>query len=155
MRVNERKPMRKIIIILLALAMLAVTTPQESSWYFAYTLGETGLALHKDMGWVNMSQGSFSTVQNNIYNLVGDTFYTSYSGLVNVSASCRQDKPSHITIQLVLDGYLAPLTVVDTSEAAFSFTAPVKASNMKIQGYNNDAGRYDIVKCALLIERVQ
>lgn len=149
------KTNRIILILLLTFALLAVTTPQESSWYFAYTLGETGWGLHKDLGWVDMSQASFSTVNNNIYNLIDDTFYTSYSGLVNISASCRQDKPSHITIRLVLDGYLLPLTVVDTSEPAFSFTAAVRASNLKIQGYNNDAGRYDLVKCALLIERVQ
>ena len=150
--------MKKILSALLAVAvfaLLAFTPPVQSSWYYAYIVSPTGWALHQDLGWVNFNEWSVDTSSNGIYTLTGTTFTTTYSGLVKVSGSCRQDKPSHITIQLLITGYAAPLKIVDTSDAAFSFSVPIIAGNMQIQGFNNDAGRYDVLKCSLLIEKVQ
>ena len=148
--------MKKLLLIFTTLALLAVVPPMQSSWYYARITSQTGWALHQDLGWVNLRDTSFDTSANNLFTLTGDTFYPTTPGaLVNLSGSCRQGKPSHITIQLVIVGYAAPLTIVDTSDAAFSFSMPVLAGNMQMQGYNNDAGRYDVLKCALLIEKVQ
>ena len=148
--------MKKLLLILTTLALLAVVPPMQSSWYYAYIVSPTGWALHQDLGWVNLRDASFDTSANNLFTLTGDTFYPATPGaLVNLSGSCRQGKPSHVTIQLVIAGYAAPLTIADTSDAAFSFSVPVVAGNMQIQGLNNDAGRYDVLKCSLLIEKVQ
>ena len=148
--------MKKILLLITTLALLAVVPPIQSSWYYAQIASPTGWALHQDLGWVNLRDTSFDTSANNLFTLTGDTFYPTTPGaLVNLSGSCRQGKPSHVTIQLVIAGYAAPLTIADTSDAAFSFSVPVVAGNMQIQGINNDAGRYDVLKCSLLIEKVQ
>ena len=158
--------MKKIILILTTLALLAVTPPLQSSWYnTANPYSTTGLALHNNLGWQSFGVSSFETRMDGFYRLelaaaafpfsYDELFVTSYAGLVKLTGSCYQTKPSNITLRMWTDGQPQPVTLAETNAARFVFVQVFMAGNFLLQGYNNDLGRYDVLKCSLLIEKVQ
>lgn len=148
--------MKKIIpLLFLTLLLSASFPPPISSFYHTSPLTATGAALHQDLGWVTFDTTSFDGQFNGFYILQDNTFVTSYSGLAKLTGNCRQVKPSNISLRVIITNYAAPLVIVTTSDEVFSFVLPFIAGNVQLQGYNNDPGRYDVVKCYLLFEKVQ
>ena len=141
--------MKKLLLILTTLALLAAFPAPVSSWYTAT------LPLHHDMGWQTFSAANMDTQLNGFYTLQNNVFTTSYTGLVKLTGNCTQGKPSNILILLFTDTSATPQIIADTDRSAFTFVVSFVAANVMLQGINNDAGRYDVLKCALLIEKVQ
>ena len=148
--------MKKYLVILVTLLLLAADSLPASSFYRPYLTSNTGLAVYNDE-WRPFSYTSFDMQMNGIYTLDGAEFYTSYTGLVLLTGACRQDpnKVSEVGIRIVLDGYSAPVEIVRTDDESFTFLFPFIAADFELQGYNYDAGRYDLLKCDILIEAVE
>jgi len=144
-----------ILIILIALSVSPVhaQTPTYSFYRPSIVTG-TGLVLYNTNGWTTFSEASFDTKQNGLFTLTGDAFTTSYVGIVKLTGNCRQSKPSDIALRIAISGYIAPVLITRTSDEAFTFSFPFIAGNFQLQGYNFEVGRYDVLKCDMVIEAV-
>lgn len=146
--------MKKYIVILATLLLLSADTLPASSFYRPYLASDTGMAVYNDT-WRSFSVTSFDTQMNGIYTLNGTYFYTSYSGIAQITGNCRQDKVSDIGLRMVIEGYSAPVLIARTEDEVFTFSFPFFAGDFQLQGFNYDAGRYDLLKCDILIEAVE
>lgn len=161
--------MKKIISAFLAVAVfaiLALTPPLQASWYNTNTYqSETGLALHSNLGWQSFGLVDFDTKLEGFYRLASvassipfsydELFTTTYAGLVKLTGTCSQSKPSNIALRLWQDGQPRPLIIAETDAARFTFTQVFMGGNVLLQGLNLDQGRYTVLKCSLLFEKVQ
>lgn len=147
--------MKKIIIpLVLTLLLSASFLTPTSSYYSDFLTAQNGVGLYNDAGWVTFNESNFDYKLNGFYTLSGDTFSTSYSGLARLTLNCHQLKPSNITLRAVVSGYSLPVPIAQTNADVFTVVLPFIAGNMQIQGYNNDLGRYDVVQCYVLFEKV-
>lgn len=149
---------KKIILIIIFLSLIVSPTKADAptlSFYRPFLRNATGLAVYNDY-WRPFTTASFDTHMHGLYTLSGAEFYTSYTGLVQITGSCRQDpaKVSDVGIRLVIDGYSAPVLVAKTSDEVFTFAFPFFAGDFQLQGFNYNVGRYDLLKCDILIEVV-
>lgn len=156
--------MKKYLIysIVMAIAVLAYNKPTQAqapttSFYRPYLTTQTGIALHNDNGWMQFTEASFDVRMDGLYTLSSGVFDTSYVGLAKLTGNCRQDplKVSDIGIRMTITGYIAPIQIARTSDEAFSFSFPFHANDFTLEGYNYTLGRYDVVKCDLVIEVVE
>ena len=147
--------MRKIITITLLLCTILLSASTATpSFYRPYIVSATGLAVHNNDGWVAFNQASFDTQINGNYVLTGDTFTATISGVSKITGNCRQEKPSNIAIRMTITGYAAPVLVATPTQTdeAFTFVFPFLSNSFKLEAYNYDLGRRDVLKCDILIE---
>lgn len=145
--------MKKSLVLglILALILTAATPAPVSSWYSSPAYSGSSLVLYGPE-WFAFGSTSFETQSNGFYVLDNDVFTTTYSGIVKLTGACVQGKSSNITLKAEVGG--ESILLADTLETTFTFFGVFPAGELVIEGYNHDKGRYDELRCTILLEKV-
>ena len=142
--------MKKIIIILLAVLLMAVDIPQESSWYRQQN-GVTELTYSE---WITFTPAMFDLRREGFYIQSGDWFTTTTANtsLVKLSGNCTQPKGYLVKMRLLFTDGRAEHVIASSDAGVIAFVDIFAAGTVQIQAWS---ANYVELKCNLLFELVK